>query len=468
MNAATTQLLPVLERDDPRAQLLDDTWLLTIFAALLATALPWFLSGFDIDFTAVSWGVFALGVIHVALASDVVLKRLSIAWRTGALAILHAAGVIVIGFIWLHAGGVRNPLFVLAFVLPVIGASFISRWQPYLTAALAILVVIAVALSQAPELRWYASGLGAIGAWLASSVFGVESAAGSTPFPGFYAPFGYFVVLLQVFAVLLFGCAVAAEYLGTVFERLRAHVTAARAEAEHGQELWATLIEHLPVPAFLVDADTLRVICASEHAAPGVLTANAAPAGHAFLETVRFTYPDVVQELIEGQGGVARPTMVRVADELRAAEVRVRHVAHKGRRFALVIITDVTEAMCVKAALDTADHAALVVDSHGHVMGFNKPALGLFPSASIGAEVSALLSPPGSGARWWQAGFTGRRKTHVEIRQRIYQVTSSSVALPGEEESLHVIAFLPVAKALARSEIATASTLPRPVGVESP
>jgi hypothetical protein len=464
MSTRTPQLSPVQAWDDPSTQLLDDTWLLTIFAVLLATALPWFLSDFDIDFVGASWGVLALGVIHVALTTDV-LRRMSLIWRKRALTLLHATGVVVIGFIWLHAGGVLNPLFLLAFALPVIGASFISRWQPYLTAALAVVVTIVMALIQAPQLRWYASGLGTVGAWLAS-VFGVESSAASTPFPGFYAPFGYYAVLLQVFAVLLFGCAVAAEYFHSVFERLRTNVMAARAAAERGQELWATLIEHLPVPAFLVDADTLRVIYASEHLAPGALTAGEAAAGHAFFDTVRFSYPDVVQTLIEGEGGIARLAMVRVADGLRAADVRVQHIPHQGRRLALVIISDVTEAMCVKAGLDMADHAALVVDSHGHVMGLNKPALGLFPGTNIGSNVSGLLPASVSGARWWQSGLTGKRKTHVEIRARVYQLTSSSVALPGEEDSLHVIAFLPVAKV--RSEIDSRSTLPKPIEVEPP
>jgi hypothetical protein len=36
---------------------------------------------------------------------------------------------------------------------------------------------------------------------------------------------------------------------------------------------------------------------------------------------------------------------------------------------------------------------------------------------------------------------------HVEISPRIYQVTSSAVVLPGEEQPIYVIAFLPVAKA---------------------
>jgi hypothetical protein len=81
------------------------------------------------------------------------------------------------------------------------------------------------------------------------------------------------------------------------------------------------------------------------------------------------------------------------------------------------------------------------------VLGFNKPALGLFAGSEIGSAASRLLSHPGSGARWWDPGLSGRRKMHVQIAQRIYQVTCSRVALPGEDEAIYVIAFLPVAKA---------------------
>jgi hypothetical protein len=47
---------------------------------------------------------------------------------------------------------------------------------------------------------------------------------------------------------------------------------------------------------------------------------------------------------------------------------------------------------------------------------------------------------------------------HVEISPRIYQVTSSAVALPGEEERVYVIAFLPVGKAGAAGELADDAT----------
>ena len=450
---AITRLLPVLDPDDPRIQLLDDVWQLTIFAVLLAVALPWFVSSFDIDFAAAAWGVFALGAIQVALASLSEVRGASAAWANRARSLLHATGVVVIGIVWQHAGGLQNPMFLAAFVLPVIGASFVSRWHPYVTAVLAVLVVAAVALYQAPELRWYAAGLGTGWAWLANLV-GAEGVAAGVPFPGFYAPSGYGVVLLEVFAILMFVCAVAADYFGNVFDRLHAHLAVARVDAERGQELWTALIQRVPVPALLVDADTLQVICGSDHLSPAICPTDTPVAGRGLFESIRFSYPDVVQELITGVGGVTSPCMIRVTDQLRATEVHVQHVGHKGRRFALVIIDDKSDAFYARAALDAADDATLVVDARGQVIAFNKPARGLFAAADVGAEAARVLAHPGSGARWWEPGLTGRRRMHVEIHRRIYQVTSSTIALPGEEESLYVIAFLPVARAGAANQLA--------------
>jgi hypothetical protein len=77
-----------------------------------------------------------------------------------------------------------------------------------------------------------------------------------------------------------------------------------------------------------------------------------------------------------------------------------------------------------------------------------------------------LPSPSAWGAFWWQSGITGRRKALVEIRQRTYEVTRSAVALPGEQESLYVVALRPVAKASSGDADAHASTHPRRIEVE--
>jgi PAS domain-containing protein len=442
MNTGDTQLLPAPSWSDPRVHLLDDTWLLTIFAILLATVVPWLVSALEIHFIAACLGLLALGAIHIAFT--MIGRPARTGERRPALAALHVTGMVIVGFIWLQAGGLQNPAFLLVFALPVVGAIFLSRWQPYLMALLAVAVVGAVALAQAPALRWYAPGLNTAGAWLAA-VLGQDGAATSAPFPGFYAPSGYFVVLLEVFAILIFACAVAAEYLGTIFERLHTHVELARAEAERGQEFWAALIEDLPLAALLVDADTLRILCASEQAAE--FCGAEIESGRSLFETIHWSYPDEIQELICAAGGVAPLSMIRVSERLRATEVHVQHMAQKGRRFALVVINDKTEEFTVRAALDLAEQAMLVITSNARILAFNKPAQALFPTLDKESDASHLLSLVAMPPRWWEPGLAGRRKMHIEIGPRIYQVTCSASPLPGEEEQLYIVALSPLARA---------------------
>src|SRR5436190_20805255 len=230
----STQLLPVLVWHDPRVHLLDDTWLLTIFAILLGIALPWFVSGLHIDFAATAAGLLALAAVHVVLAAISGVRPSSQSRGTLGLSSLHALGVAAMVFIWHHAGGLQNPLFLAVFALPVIGSIFLSRWQPYLMATLASLLVLLAASSEAPELRWYAPWLGTAGDWL-ETLLGSARAGASLPFAAFYAPSQYFVVLLEVFVVVMFACAVAAEYLERLRQTRRADVDGAcRSGAQSG------------------------------------------------------------------------------------------------------------------------------------------------------------------------------------------------------------------------------------------
>jgi len=450
-----TQVRPAPAWTDPRVHLLDDTWLLTIFAILLATMLPWLVSSFEINLVAASLGLLSLGAIHIAFS--VLGRPARRGERRALLTALHIAGVVIVGIIWMHTGGLQNPAFLMVFALPVIGAIFLSRWQPYLMALIAVAVTGAVALAQAPELRWYAPGLNTTGTWLAAAVGQQGSAATNVPFPGFTAPSGYFVVLLEVFAIVVFACAIAAEYVGTIIDRLNTHVDVARDEAERGQEFWANLIEELPLPAVLVDIGTLQIVRASLQANE---FCDAEPEiGQGLFEAIRFTYPDAVQELISEAGGALPLSMIRVGDRMCATKVRVQHMAQKNRRFALLVIEDKTEEFTTRAALDATGQAALVIDTGGRVLAFNKPARALFAGIQKQAEVSDLFSLLGMPSRWWEPGLTGRRKMHVEIAPRIYEVTSSSAPLPGEEERLYVVTFLPVARSAVGDHAAITATL---------
>ncbi|GAC1676856.1 MAG: hypothetical protein NVS9B2_27570 [Steroidobacteraceae bacterium] len=444
-NADRTQLITRPVWRNPRVHLLDDFWLLTIVAILVATGLPWIASGFEVEVGMASWGLLALGGIYISFAFLASPTRSHGPWHDRALVVLDVAGVAVIGFIWQHVGALQNPMFLTVFALPVIGAIFISRWHPYVIAAVSVVVVVIAALAQAPELRWYASGLLGGDAWL-SWLFGRQSAVTQPSFSGFFAPSSYLIVLLEVFTVALFACAVAAEYIGTIFERLNAHAILARTEAERGQQLWVNLIERLPLPALLVDPDSLRIVACSQFAVQYLENGETSLEGNNLFEALQFSYPDIVQELVAGAGGGAPTTVLRVADKLRLTQLRVLRVADKGRRMALLTIEDTTEVFCLRAALDNSEYAALVVDARGRVLAFNKLAVGLFGSAAVGMDAAQLLSQPSAGTRLWEAGLTGRRKMHIEIGPRIYQVTSSAIAVAGEEERIFTVTFLPVAK----------------------
>lgn len=452
-----TQFLTPLVWHDPRVHLLDDTWLLTIFAVLFATAVPWLASGLAIDFIAAAIGLITLGAIHVALAALAARGADTGRRRTRTLVALHALGIIAIAYVWQHVGGLQNPLFLAVFVLPVIGSIFLSRWQPYVMAALATIVVALFAAIDAPELRWYAPGLNAAANAL-ESVLGRGSISAGLPFAGFYAPSQYFVVLLEVFVIVLCACAVAADYLGTIFERLHEQVTGARTEAQRGQQLWASLLEQLPLPAFLVDANTLETCLANSAALARFDSAQGGFLGRNFVQALPFSYPEVVHELVSGTGGVAHACMLRLGDKLLATEVRVQHLAYSGRRLALVIVTDTTEAFCVRAALDAAEHAALVVNAQGRVLAHNRPAAALFPGVQVDVDMAGLVPQPEREVRWWAPGLSGRKKMHLTITHRLYQLTSSAVSLPGEDERLYVLAFVPAAQATTADQSGTLLT----------
>jgi PAS domain-containing protein len=430
---------------NPRVHLLDDIWLLTIIAMIVMIGVPWASVGFEPQLASVSWGLLALGAIHVAFGLLASTAAYPGRWRDTALTLLNAIGVALIGFIWAHAGGLQNPLFLTVFVLPVVGAIFLSRWHPFMIAVLSILVVAAVALGQAPELRSYLGTLLGNESWLED--LGKQSPDLQTSFPGFYAPTSYLVALLEVFTVVLLACAVAAEYLGTIFERVLASSVLARSESEQAQKLWATLIERLPIPALLIDQNSLRIVGCSDAALGYLRGADGPLDGRNLFDVARFSFADLIQEMIAGASGGASVTSIHIADEVRLTQVRVLQVVHKKRRLALLTLEDATEAFCLRAALDTSEFAAIVVDSAGRIRALNRLSAALFGGAQVGANADQLLAHTVSGLRWWEPGLTRRRKMHIDIGSRIYEVTTSEVALPDEEQRLYSVSFLPVARA---------------------
>ena len=191
------------------------------------------------------------------------------------------------------------------------------------------------------------------------------------------------------------------------------------------------MIERLPLPALLIDPDTLDSSPAASSRPPFLQSGDGSLEGGNLFDVAALLLSRLRPRTHRGsRGGSARDDHSR-RGAVRLTQVRVLQVAHKGRRLAFLTIEDATEVFCLKAALDTSEYAALVVDAGGRVLRIQQALGGLFGSAQLGMDAAHLLSQSNAGPRWWEPGLTGRRKMHVEIGSRIYQVTSSAVALAG-------------------------------------
>ena len=88
------------------------------------------------------------------------------------------------------------------------------------------------------------------------------------------------------------------------------------------------------MPALLIASDTMRVVAASEFAATYLKDGEVPLEGRNLFEVLNFSYPDVIHELITGSGGGSGlwPCSESQTRRRFLTQVRVLHVAHKGRR----------------------------------------------------------------------------------------------------------------------------------------
>ena len=118
----------------------------------------------------------------------------------------------------------------------------------------------------------------------------------------------------------------------------------------------------------------------------------------------RFSFADLVQDMIAAAKNEPSLIAMHIDDELRLTQVSVLQVVHKRRRLALLTLEDVTQVFCLKAALDSSEFAALVVDAEGHIRAFNKRATELFGDLTVGTSAEKLLSHTVAGLPWWESG----------------------------------------------------------------
>ena len=418
-----------------RSQVLDDGWLLMLLAAAVAVGVPWFLRNANVELAPVTWTVFLYGVAYLAFSRG--LEQLTGARaRMLALTVMQAAAVVFVALLWHLAGNLQNPLFLMLFALPVAAAGCVlPPARSYFLAAVAVVCASAVALANAPQLRWYMSQLGIpVDVLPATMVF-----QGSRPFPALEMPAAYLFLLLLTFSILIFAVALLSQSVAALLRRVYERLDATTRALAQAHRLAADVIDRLPHPTVLVYADTRNVAHASASFVERMGLGAASLQEKALFELVPFAYPEVIEGMIgSGRAGEVPLAPYRVGDGVRLARVRVEPVEHGGVSYACITLDDAADGLYQKAMMDAVPDALLVVGADGRVQYFNASAAALFPGLDIGTEAAAMLAQH-DAPDWWVLGPRSQRERPVSIGGKAHLARCSALVVPGLQERPTVV-----------------------------
>jgi hypothetical protein len=425
-------------------RLFDDLWLLTLFVVLLAMGVPWFLRVLEINFARMAWSLFLYGICFIAVstAANRLERRRSL---LAVIAIQQACGVLFIAYLWHLSGGLQNPMFLLVFTMPLLAGSLILRsLQSYPIAALALLSVVAVALRDAPELSWYLARIGVLPPSIAGH-FSNPSTYSSGPFPGLSLTPAFSLVVLLIFAAMIFIVAVTSEYLREVLLRLFGRLASSAAVREEAEGLFLDVLRASPAPVALIYADTLNVAHASQSFLHEFFLSPDLLLEKNLLGLVDFLYPEVVEELIRGKGGEASIAPYRLGSEIRLSRIIVHPIQSAGNPYAYINFQDVSDLHYMQTALGVLEQALLVISPGRQVLYFNHAAQDLFSGLRLGVDAAILLQQPSLPTGWWELRNRTRQVRQVEFGGQHFRATCTASPILGGRNLLTVLNLHPMA-----------------------
>ncbi len=418
-----------------RKRVLDDGWLLMLLSIVAALSIPWFLRNFQVDLAPVTWLIFAYGVAYLVLSSA--LDRLRAPRvKVIALSAMQVGAVVFLAFLWHLAGNLQNPMFLLAFALPVVAAGCaLPGARPGILAAIAVACVTLVALVNAPQLRWYVGQLG-----IPVDRFPVALAhAAAQPFPGLDMPASYLFLMLVTFSVLLFAVALLSHSVALLVRDLQGRLDASARALTDAHTLAAEVIRVAAKPTALVYTDTLNVAQASASFLQRMELLPESLQEKNLLGLVDFDYPEVVAEMIAAQGGEVPVALYRVGGVEHLARIHIARVDHAGARYACVTLDDIGEGLVSAATLDASTLAFVVIGPDGKICAFNAAARGSLPGIQRGVDAALALGDPATAEGWWVLGPRGQRSRTVPLAGKEWEAHCIAVNLFGMAGRLTVV-----------------------------
>jgi PAS domain-containing protein len=381
----------------------DNTWYLSTVLATALVVVSWYLGLVQMDVGPVIWSLAALGFTQYILSSRTApgdsrarLRRLTI--------VSQLTGTALMALSWHLFGGVKQPLFPLFVLLPLIPASsLLGFWQQQALALTLVAVLLSGVILHPDTNSFIAQQYGidvlsahALPSWLPRSR---ATFADVTTSPD------YDLLVTATLAVVICAMSSAARALADTSVRAADRVRTLEYETAHLQELMRQIVTRAPVSEVLVQSRSGRIISASERFVRSFDVSDAT--GSFILDAIDFAYPAVIKQLLLAGG-----------EEIQGATVRGRNLVLRlraeimgdGDHQVAAVHVETCDDICWRGEVDALDEAVFAVNAHGEVAYLNRFARELFGESAEGAAAASLFNE--NSPRWWDiAPLDAARRT---------------------------------------------------------
>ncbi|MGH9329141.1 MAG: sensor domain-containing diguanylate cyclase [Vicinamibacterales bacterium] len=372
-----------------RKRMLDAAWVVCLVALLLAVAVPWFFSVLDIDLARAALFVFvcAVGYLVIGSLTDRLTNQMAMAT---AMRIMPFLSVILMGPLWHLVGGLSNPVFLAAFVLPVVVSGIMMLgWHAHATALLSAVVAFTVALVESPDLRWYVAG-GQPTIWAMLDGLSRLLPAGADLFPEVHTSPAYQLTMLATFAVTQCLVAFMTTPLAALLLRLDGRLQASNQMLSEVQGLFHAVLRAEPEPGAILYADSWQFVQASDSFFLRMQLRPSQMAGRTLFDVIEFGDQERVRSAFENASGEVPFCAYRVAGEMRIANLIFYRTAHAGISYLYVGWQEITDVYYLHSAFDALDEPLVVVGPHSQLKYSNKAAAELFGAMHLGMDPNAV------------------------------------------------------------------------------
>jgi PAS domain-containing protein len=331
-------------------------------------------------------------------------------------------GIVFLGVLWHLVGGLQNPMFLVAFALPVTASGILlSARATAASAVLSIVVAGLVAVAESPDLRFYLFELGLPVGFL-NRFLPPRLPGPAWPFPRLLGEPAYLCLLLAGFAVFQTSAALLSCWMAAIARRRESRMRLTANAKEEVDSLFQEVAGSAALPLVLVFADSGRVAYANMSFVKAMMLHGQEVAGRDLFALLDFQDSRALKTLF-ATGGEIPFCAYNVGPEARVGRVGVQPFAHRGEDYATVRFEELTDVFQLHAAWEASEDALVVIGADERLGYSNRAARELFGGVSPGLRATEALAWPGLQDDWWRPGKT----THLALDGVSYRVSAKSV-----------------------------------------